>query len=260
MTRKLKVGDIFQSTSGNTYTVIENLADCKSKIKFNDEFGYEVVADNYAIRNGRLKNPYYRKLFGKGYFGVGPYKSKLGPGSQGYPNTLEYTAWINMLSRCYYHTNKTKVQNNMVYKDVEVCPEWLNFQTFSEWFTEKYNLVKSKEPYIKIALDKDILSGTSKIYSPETCSIIPSEISMSLIGSSGVLIGKGKINCRLTRNGKYSITLHNRDGTTRGVVGLNSKEDCLNVYMEHKRTVLKELAEKYKHVLEHRVYDRLIQF
>jgi len=260
MTRKLKVGDTFQSTSGNTYTVIENLADCKFKVKFNDEFGYEVVADNTTVRKGNLKNPYHGKLFGKGYFGVGPYKSKLGPTTQGFANTKEYMAWINMLSRCYYDKYIQRNTGNKVYEDAEVCDEWLNFQNFARWFTEKYLDIQLKEPTIKVALDKDILSEGSKLYSPETCAIIPVEINGALTGCSGVLSGKGKITCRLTKNGKYSITLTNRDGTTRGVQGLNSVEDCLSVYMEHKRIVLRELAEKYKHILEHKVYEKLAKF
>lgn len=256
---KLKVGDTFQSTSGNTYSVIELLPDCKSRVKFNDEFGYETIVDNDNLSRGRIKNPYYRKIFGLGYFGVGPYKSKLGSAKAGHANTKEYSAWINMLSRCYYDKYIQRNTGNKTYEDAVVCVEWLNFQTFAKWFSDKYNPIETKEPRLKVALDKDILGDGSKLYSPETCSVIPFELNSSLIGCAGILIGEGKIGCRLNKNGKYSITL-SRNGITRGVSKLNLVEDCFNVYMEHKRSILKELVEKYKHILELKVYEKLTQF
>lgn len=256
---KLKLGDTFQSTSGNTFSIIELLPDCKSKVKFNDEFGYEVVVNNTALRKGTIKNPYYRKLFGKGYFGVGPYKSKLGPGSQGYPNTKEYMAWINMLSRCYYDKYTFRTTGNKVYDDAEVCDEWLNFQTFAKWFTEKYMYTQLKEKGIKVALDKDILGEGSKLYSPETCSLVPVEINAALIGCSKVMVGKHSVNPRLLKNGTYSINLISFDKKTIIVSGLKSKEECLNEYMKQKKLILIELAKKYKHIIESNVYEKLTE-
>jgi len=255
---KLKVGDTFQSTSGNTYTVIENLADCKSRVKFNDEFGYEVVAENTTIRKGNLKNPYHRKLFGKGYFGVGPYKSKLGPATKGYPNTKEYMAWINMLSRCYYDKYIFRTTGNKVYDDAEVCDDWLNFQTFAEWFTEKYIYTQLKERDIKVALDKDILGEGSKLYSPETCALVPVEINSVLIGCSKVMTGEHRIKYNSLKNGNYSITFSNF-GKLIYVSGLKSKEECFNQYIIQKKLVLIELANKYKHVIEENVFNKLTE-
>jgi len=259
MTRKLKVGDTFQSTSGNTYTVIENLADCKSKVKFNDEFGYEVITDNTNVCKGSLKNPYYRKLFGKGYFGVGPYKSKLGPGSQGYPNTKEYMAWINMLSRCYYDKYTFRTTGNKVYDDAEVCDEWLNFQTFAKWFTEKHDYTQLKERDIKVALDKDILGEGSKLYSPETCALVPVEINSALIGCSKVMTGNYCVKYNKLKNGTYSLSLNKPDKTVVRISDLKSPEDCFNEYIKHKKVILIELANKYKHVIEQNVYDKLTE-
>lgn len=53
-----------------------------------------------------------------------------------------------------------------------VSSEWYNFQNFAEWYAEEY--VKGWE------LDKDILSG--KVYSRDTCFIVPREVNTALIG------------------------------------------------------------------------------
>lgn len=73
-----------------------------------------------------------------------------------------YTKWQKMLSRCYGKYNKSQKFNS--YDQVEVCQEWLRFSNFKSWM-EKQDW-ESKE------LDKDLLSGESKIYSPETCCFI----------------------------------------------------------------------------------------
>lgn len=72
-----------------------------------------------------------------------------------------FTAWSNMLKRCYY--NKTK------YTPAVVCDEWLTFSNFLKWWHENY--VEGFE------IDKDIgslLRGFQiKTYSPGSCRYIP---------------------------------------------------------------------------------------
>jgi len=73
-----------------------------------------------------------------------------------------YVRWRNMLKRCYneksYHT----------YKGCITVPEWHYFMTFRAWM-EKQDW-KDKE------LDKDILFPGNKIYGPETCVFVSTQV------------------------------------------------------------------------------------
>ena len=91
-----------------------------------------------------------------------------------------YKIWMAMLGRCY--STKDKKYHQYGAKGVKVCDEWLYFSNFKKWFDEnyRYDLV---EQGIKIALDKDLMSDGSKIYSPTTCIFLP-ERANSFISTS----------------------------------------------------------------------------
>ena len=79
-----------------------------------------------------------------------------------------YTAWNNMMIRCYSKTSPDYHRYGA--KGVTVCDRWLKFDNFAED-------VKSLDGYDQwinnkhYALDKDkkAVKGQTKIYSPETC-------------------------------------------------------------------------------------------
>lgn len=85
-----------------------------------------------------------------------------------------YQIWRTMMQRCYDETTQNK-KENVKYKGCEVCDEWHDYKNFKEWYDKNYRW-ELEEIGIKLALDKDLLSGESKIYSPKTCMFIPEEI------------------------------------------------------------------------------------
>lgn len=116
------------------------------------------------IKNGYIKNPLHKTVYNIGYMGVGDYVTVINK-----KKTRVYLSWYSMMKRSYsekYH----KIYPT--YKDVKVCEEWQNFQTFAKWFYENYN------PEIMQGwhLDKDILIKDNRIYSPDTCIFVPNEI------------------------------------------------------------------------------------
>ncbi|BCO13577.1 hypothetical protein RIMD111065_19330 [Aeromonas hydrophila] len=74
-----------------------------------------------------------------------------------------YSAWQNMLKRCYY------TKNTVSYTPAVVCDPWLQFSNFLAWWKAHY--IEGCE------LDKDqecMMRGLKvSIYSPETCRYIP---------------------------------------------------------------------------------------
>lgn len=108
------------------------------------------------LKKGNVKNPYHPSLFKVGFKGEGEYTFKK--------HKDIYNIWRSMLSRCY-RSNQASA-----YINVTICKEWHNFQIFAKWAT--VNKV------IEGVIDKDILQPTerSKVYSPNTCLVIPRKL------------------------------------------------------------------------------------
>ena len=78
---------------------------------------------------------------------------------------LWYAAWTSIAHRAYSRVSHVR---NPTYVGCTVCPEWKSAEAFRRWHIEHY-----VEGY---HLDKDILSGGNKIYSPSTCMYVPQQI------------------------------------------------------------------------------------
>lgn len=80
-----------------------------------------------------------------------------------------YKVWRSILQRCF---NKKVHITQPTYSNVKVCDEWLKFSNFKEWFDKNYPYELEKKGF-RLELDKDLLSGGEKIYSPDTCVFLP---------------------------------------------------------------------------------------
>ena len=112
--------------------------------------------------NRLVKDPLDRTVWGVGCVGVGKYKPTDENGKQ----TPNYVAWSKMLQRCY-SSSFHKIRPT--YVDCTVCEEWLNFQTFSDWYFKNYYQIDGQI----MCLDKDILVSGNRVYSPQTCIFAP---------------------------------------------------------------------------------------
>lgn len=84
-----------------------------------------------------------------------------------------YAKWKQMLQRCY-------CSKQLCYKDCVVCEEWKYLSTFKGWVDAQ----PERDWEVKV-LDKDILSGESKIYSPSTCIFVESITNLFINGAGG---------------------------------------------------------------------------
>jgi len=80
-----------------------------------------------------------------------------------------YSKWENMLQRCYSEKFHNRIPT---YRGCSVCKEWLLFSNFKAWMEQQD--WKGKQ------LDKDLLVYQNKIYSPETCCFVSSEVNTFL--------------------------------------------------------------------------------
>jgi hypothetical protein len=82
--------------------------------------------------------------------------------------------WMSMLVRCY--SPNLSAGQASVYAGVAVCPKWHLFSNFERWALTQGDLTG-------LELDKDILFPGNKIYSPETCCFVTSQLNHLLTGS-----------------------------------------------------------------------------
>lgn len=238
-----RVGEKYITNEGYEIEIIEyfNYKNCTTRFKS----GFILKDVMYGnIITGSVSNPYHPSVFGVGYIGVGVHKTSY----KGNKEVL-YDKWYKMLERAYCLKYKEK---HPTYKNVTVCEEWHNFQNFAEWYYSNYN-----SDYMKWwELDKDILIRGNKIYSPETCCFVPQEINKLLSKPS---------KCR-----KYPTGVHLSFGKYQAVCGMGKKqkslgtfdtpEEAFQAYKIAKEDYIKEVANKWRYLINTKVYEILMNY
>lgn len=129
-------------------------------------------ADKYDIKKGLVNNPFYPNIFNFGYIGNGNYNRKK--------DGILYDKWYRMIDRCYNPNSKTYKYYGE--KGVIIDNIWKNFQNYSKWYEENEKWNKKYQ----LEVDKDVLYNVKhlekKIYSPETCLLLPFQINNYLSG------------------------------------------------------------------------------
>jgi hypothetical protein len=187
-------------------------------------------------------------IFERGYRGDGKYLTRNGA-----KDTKEYKTWYGMLERCY---SGNKQKSSPTYIGCKVCDEWLNFQVFAEWYNSQ---PYSHKQDIKFDLDKDLLIDGNKIYSPETCILIPSIINMQFAN-----IGKGihlpGANWLPDRNKFMARGPRIEDGKQSTLGYFSLEEEAHKAYINAKENYIQKLAELYSNVLDIRIYQKLSNY
>ncbi len=159
-----------------------------------------------------------------------------------------------MHERCY---SPRQPHNAINYEGCTVSEEWWCFQRYAEWYYAN-NACKG----IMHHVDKDILFKGNKLYSPNTCTIVPAEINILLTNRKNAR-GKYPIGVYYKKqNKKYCVQCS--DGSKSGVqtyLGLYPTiEEAFQVYKEFKEATIKRLAEEYKDYLDDVAYNKLCNY
>lgn len=237
------VGRTYLSKEGDVMTVLE-LNTCK-KVTVQFDAGHTLTVQLGNLERGTIKNPYHPSVFGIGYIGIGRHAKHV----KG-KTTKTYEKWKSIMQRSYskeYHSIKP------TYANCSVDKKWHNFQNFGDWFEENYN----PETMQGWELDKDILKKGNKIYSPETCCLVPSELNIIILkrkskrGNNpiGVTFVKGRFKARMNKNGN-KLDL----GT------FDTPEEAFQAYKIAKEAWIKEVADIWKTLIELRVYQAMYNY
>lgn len=205
------------------------------------------------FKDGKIKCPYEKRYYNKGYLGEGKYKilenGKL---------TKCYKTWNHMLQRCFDEKCQIK---RPTYKGCTVCDEWLNFQVFAEWYYKNYYEIEGEIMH----LDKDILVKGNKIYSAENCIFIPERIN-TLFTKCDKARGKYPIGVsHYKQHNKYSSNCHVynfKENKSKQIhLGYyNTPEEAFKVYKQFKESYIKQIADLYKDKIPKKLYDTMYNY
>ena len=154
-----------------------------------------------------------------------------------------------MIYRCYSEKSQ---ERHPTYKDVTVCEEWHNFQNFAEWMEDNY------DPEIMQGwqLDKDILFKGNKIYSPDTCRLVPAEINDTLKNvkvHNNILVG---VSYNIKNNNYRTWLPRNKKGKRN----FKTPEEAFQRYKTTREEYIKEVADKYKGQISNEIYQAMYNY
>ena len=246
--KKFYEGTVYRNKLGQKFVITDyNNADDVG-IKFLDEHGYENRVYMSTIPKGTVKNPYTPGKFGY-YVGDGPYGRKK--------DAKAYFVWADMHQRVWYAANNVHYGTSDIrsYIYASVDERWHNFQVFAEWY---YGYLEKLNPNYEYFIDKDILQFNKryKIYSPETCCLVPSDINECIAGlyTSVKILPLG---VRI-KNGKYFAFARCISETVEygPYIDLDKASE---VAIDLKHSLIKDLAYKYYSdgAITKEVYDAL---
>ena len=159
-----------------------------------------------------------------------------------------YYAWVRMFERCY---SKKFHRINPTYIGCTVSDEFKDYSKWREWY-DNYQY-----KYDGWHLDKDLLIKGNKVYSENTCVFLPHEINQILVKRT-VSRGKYLIGvCWSKTNKAFVAQVRKNKGKQEYLGFFNTEIEAFNAYKQAKEAFIKEQADKYKDMLDHRAYSAL---
>lgn len=230
--REERLGEERLNSQGDLMRIVKYNNSSDMIVEFQDEYKAKVHAAYGDFKKGIVKNPYHKEAYGFGMIGI-KYSSKVNG-----KLTKEYNTWLSLLQRCYDEKYKNK---HPTYKNVTCCDEWLLYENFYEWLHSQENFDKWLNGK-RWAVDKDILVKGNKVYSPETCCLVP-HIVNGLFAKSDAKRGNLPIGVSKFRNGFQAQCKDPFAYNKRKHLGVYlTIEAAFYAYKQYKENVVRQVA------------------
>ena len=203
-TKRDIIGKIYHTNNSGDLEILEKLGvmggtNTMYKVRFINT-GYITNAAIGSIEAGTVKDPYAPSVYKIGYNG------NISNPSIDY--SKEYSVWTDMLRRVYGNEDRYLI----AYADVTVCDRWHDFGNFIYDFRR----LPGYQDYIKFnscynySLDKDLCQicindNMHKVYSPETCCLMPVGDNGALVKNSEKYIAYPYPSCIYVMNGIFYV-------------------------------------------------------
>jgi len=111
-----------------------------------------------------------------------------------------------------------------------------------------------------MCLDKDILVKGNKTYSPQTCAFVPHDINIAFTKNKARR-GDMPIGVFYNPRKKHKYQALCRFYGKQKIVGqFDTVDDAFACYKQAKENYIKELADKYKEYLPHKIYEAMYNY
>ena len=244
-----RIGESVQSAQDGIAKIVQYNKSSDVSIMFVND-GTIVNHIAYAsFKKGLIRNPNgIRYSYGIGKFHFGDSKQ--------FPK--EFQTYADMCFR----TTADFLVNNPTYKDIKICDEWLNdFYSFRDWLysQDNYNFWLNGS---KWCLDKDILFKHNKLYSPDTCTLVPTNVNTIFVKKDQ---NRGEFPIGVCRNHKRYMAMYSNPitGQTKTYLGTyDTPEEAFYAYKKAKETIIKQVAEiEYgKHHITKQCYEAMMRY
>ena len=238
-----KIGETNTNKYGTVMKIVEYQRYDDMVVEFQDEHKAKVHTTYGNFKRSQVRNPYDKTVYDVGYLGEGKYKVYI---DQDHLEPV-YNVWRTLLGRCCTERHREQFP---AYADCTVCEEWLCYQNFAAWWNQNMYHVGTE----RMHLDKDIKFKDNKIYSPETCIIVPQSIN-ELFHVSGRKIKDKDLPYTIKRvaRGRYSVEFKAK---SLGIY--DTVDECVEIYLEEKRKEIRRRVDELKEVLPISVQEVLL--
>lgn len=153
-----------------------------------------------------------------------------------------------------YHNLKARCRNNLRrYPAYENCENrFKDFQNFADWFVSQAGY---SSPSMR--LDKDLLCRGNRIYSEETCTLLPSDLNRVLMLCKST---RGSLPIGVSAfEDQFRASMGSAGGNT--YLGLaRTPEAAFSIYKIAKEARIKSLANMYRASLSDKAYEALLNY
>lgn len=239
----MRLGERNKNSYGTEMIIVEYNKCNDIVVEFQDEHKAKIHTTYTNFKRSQVRNPYDKTVYDVGYLGEGKYKVYI---DQDHLEPV-YNVWRTLLGRCCTERHREQFP---AYADCTVCEEWLCYQNFAEWWNNNMYHVGTE----RMHLDKDIKFKDNKIYSPETCIIVPQSIN-ELFHASGRKTKDIDLPYTIRRaaKGKFSVSYKSK---SLGIY--NTVEESVEVYLTEKRKDIRNKVEELKEILPINVQEILL--
>lgn len=239
------VGKVFPSNNCGDVEVIEALDKGKLKVKFLNT-GNVRVYDKASVVRQEMRDVEAFPVYTTGIQDIKGYLVK------GQPNPKDYNIWNAIRQRCY----NLNIQDRLYpqYIGCTMSEDFLIFSKFKEWYNNQIGCDQDGWH-----IDKDLLVKGNKVYSAETCILLPKQINSAIVihnrGSNNFPMGV-IYNCTKTR---YRARIQRKEGW-ESLGAYDTPEEAFYAYKPVKEAYVKSIAEQWKDKIDPRAYQALMNW
>jgi hypothetical protein len=165
---------------------------------------------------------------------------------------MSYRKWCGMLERCYsdkWHIKKP------TYKHCQVSADWKYYSNFKRWFNINYI-----NGYV---LDKDLLLKGNKVYSKDTCLLMPERLNGLLINRTHDR-GNYPVGVTLRKERKSNVfeAAMMLNGKRKHLGFFDTPVDAFIAYKKGKEAYIQTVAKEYldKALISMQIYNALMAY